>query len=1188
MNVSVLSRGSKALGLALLIVAMLCSVTPMVRAGEQRIVLRDYIKQEWKNELVTYPFKAEKGQCHPDSIRLLGPKGPMPVQLSNVSYWQDTPWVKAASISFVTDLAANATHTYTLAYGTTPTKREPVASDLQVKEDREVVEILTGKTGIRMLLGEMTYDKPIPASKVPGPVVTIRLADGTWFGGSRLYGPARVKSYRSRLLGRGPVFAKVHVRYEYEDGRALDVEVRLWAADSRLDGSMNVTPYDREAAVKLVSQGGWGRDPVLLKNGWELLLSPGMPGLRLHLTAEFYNERNPWGKHTYNGNRHVFESADVELAKEPAGNITYLSPWRDWWDGRTQVHWVFNTADRGKIFQIKRRDAGAWVEPAAPGTWPSHGNCRMTQKYVPVARNQDGSVGMRFNLATGRRAWVLDSGNLEEGTPERTLERMNEYVLDWPGDPKGAYPRLFMSGTELEEVRSRGPVDPKLVEQLKSRWSSFLGYPHGSDVDALGIYLLDGSPEMAAKTKVVERLRHHLGLMGNFDRMRSVNILAALYDALIDTDLITPAERKEFRSRMAFLGYLLADPATWSMERGYCSGNQNMSVSYIMNTALIGCLLPDHPKSKEWVRPALFQLEQWMSQSVGPAGEWPESVCNYAHVSASCMLPIAIAARNAGYRDYVNDPRMKKLFTYLAKQYTPPESRSGGQRTAGLSGTAPLGRAGAGSQWGLAGLMARATRDSDPAYSRHQQWSWKQTGFCRRISSRLGGYEYVYLDDTLASEMPDWGFDYFPRIGAIMRYGIGTRDEYYINFIINNSFAYPSESGGFPCIFAKGVPIAFRFAGTELREELLISRVLPARGSGTIEERENRFYHQGKRKISRFSTLPRQDYVQADLTIEGPKRLKLARAGQYKDKGLPAWPPVPREGKTPIGWRRQVLFVKAAQPAGVSYLVLRDTVSGGQPTMWQFWTVSEKIGTPTDVHDLGTFLADKPGDRVVEPRELKGNRFTAIGPFGVDTEFFVARPAGTARHTLRWGKTYEYSPIHRFSEYLDMLHLQMADDGAYFVAIVPRRRNEPVPEFSSLCDGRVIKVSGTFGADYVFLSGMDARAQTGQTAFSGTVASVQDRKEGLVLSLGARGSVRHKNAGLTSEGPAGVIISGKELTVLLQPNHEGQSVTLTAKRDLTLKDGTPAECRLERIDTGWVIKVPAGTSRVVLRRKQQE
>lgn len=39
---------------------------------------------------------------------------------------------------------------------------------------------------------------------------------------------------------------------------------------------------------------------------------------------------------------------------------------------------------------------------------------------------------------------------------------------------------------------------------------------------------MTGSPEVARETKVVERLTHHLGLLGNYDLMRNISTVAAL------------------------------------------------------------------------------------------------------------------------------------------------------------------------------------------------------------------------------------------------------------------------------------------------------------------------------------------------------------------------------------------------------------------------------------------------------------------------------------------------------------------------------------------------------------------------------------------------------------------------------------------------------------------------------------
>ncbi len=51
-------------------------------------------------------------------------------------------------------------------------------------------------------------------------------------------------------------------------------------------------------------------------------------------------------------------------------------------------------------------------------------------------------------------------------------------------------------------------------------------------------------------------------------------------------------------------------------------------------------------------------------------------------------------------------------------------------------------------------------------------------------------------------------------------------------------------------------------------------------------------------------------------------------------KELPEWPPALAKATGPVNWRRQVLFIKDEDPAGADYLVLRDTTSRGQPTMW--------------------------------------------------------------------------------------------------------------------------------------------------------------------------------------------------------------------------------------------------------------
>jgi len=1170
---------------------MLPVMAAVARAAEKTIVVSEQLGKEWEHELVSYPVEFPDGACRPESVRLKGPRGPVACQLSDVVYWPGSRHVKTARLWFVVDeLKAMTTEGYVLAYGPQAARSAEPGTDLTVTRKKDAVELGTSRFGVRMPLMEHRFGEGASASDVPGPVVAMRLEDGTWFGGSRLYGDRQIRSVSTNVVAAGPVFAEVAVRYSYVDGMTMDLRAQLAAGDNKVLWDMLV----RDPKARPVeSEEDWPTD------GWHLLLSPGLDPLEVVIYPEAHHSR--WGQKEYVRGKWVFQPEDVELAKQEFGELMRLVPWRDWWDETTKICLTFKTESRGPFLALAARDPGSWMEPAAPGTWVRFSDPRVRDKWVPLIHEKDGTVLMKFRASVGWRRWFIGGPQplllvparqgsrqlIFPGTETGVRHRFNEvkeYVLEWERNSDVQYPHLFLSREQLEQTRKRVPADTGAIEQYVQRArADTRETPCSGDSWALQAYLLSGSNETAEETRLVWRLGKNLALLGQYDLMRWVGPPVALFDTLIDSDLVSERQRRVFRAQMAFLGYVLADPAIWSIERGYCSGNPNMSVSYILNLGMVACVIQDHPMAGEWIKPAERMMDKWLGQ-VGPNGEWYESVTNYAFVSVANMLAFAVAAKNAGYHDYVNDPRMKRLMLYLVKQYTPPDPREGGKRKAGVRALPPSGRSWSGRAWGLAGVMARAIAADDPAYSRVMQWAWLQTGQSREIIQKLSGYETVYQDPTLPAEVPDWGSELFPQVCAILRHGLGTKDEWYLNFVVCLfSDWFESESGAFATIFAKGAPIAARFAGGYAeREELFMSRVHLARRRGTDEERRQRFCHTGERQFTAFSALPRQDYVAADFTIEEPRYINMEWGPLHNMKPVPEWPPVPEEGRGPVGWRRQVLFVKDADPAGASYLVLRDTVTGRQPTMWQFWTISERIGTAEQARDLGRFLADKPGDRIMPYRELKGDRLTAIGQFGVDVEFYIASPSDTPRYTLRWGTS--YLALGGFKEYMDLLHLQMPGDGAYFVALYPRRRSEPVPTFETLGEGTVIKVTGGFGSDYAFLSGEPTSASAGDATFRGTAASVQDRKDGLVLSLGAKGEAAYRDVSISCDAPASIRLPhGRRAEVMLPDGHTGTQVRLKLPGDYLLASGTVSGVSLTASAGGlYLLSVPGDIERVVL------
>jgi hypothetical protein len=292
------------------------------------------------------------------------------------------------------------------------------------------------------------------------------------------------------------------------------------------------------------------------------------------------------------------------------------------------------------------------------------------------------------------------------------------------------------------------------------------------------------------------------------------------------------------------------------------------------------------------------------------------------------------------------------------------------------------------------------------------------------------------------------------------------------------------------------------------------------------------------------SDLPCQAYVMTDIALRHQEDMPMSE----KIENLPAWPAlVGGYGQPPLDWRRQLLFLKGDAPGGDRYVILRDTVKGGAATRWQMWTTSEKIGTPEQVANRETFLADKPGAQILPARELPGgNRYTALGRFGVDLDYYIASPTDTPRHTLRWGITYkQYNTLYDYADYQDLLHLQLPGDGAYFVALFPRAQEAPAPVFSTRGEGTIIKVTGAFGTDHAFLSAQHTTATGDAVAFTGTAASVQDRQGALMLSLAAAGEVRYKEWGLKAEVPAGLRVDAGGATVTLSRERAEGTVRLT-------------------------------------------
>jgi hypothetical protein len=611
------------------------------------------------------------------------------------------------------------------------------------------------------------------------------------------------------------------------------------------------------------------------------------------------------------------------------------------------------------------------------------------------------------------------------------------------------------------------------------------------------------------------------------------------------------------------------------MERGYLSGNPNMSISYTLSLGIFACLLPDHPMAGQWADYCDRWMDKWLSDEVGAQGEWlSEGVSYGGQVSLPPLLAYATAAKRAGYRDFTNDPRLKKLVLYFAKQYVPPDPRRNNMRV-----SPPVGRAHAWQTSGYLGLAAKMTAKTDPAFSRALQWMWAQGNYPMQVGdTRLGGFESFYLDKTLPAEAPAWGTAFFPALGAVLRDGFNTPHEHYLNLLSHvdsrrNLDIWVADVGIVAAWFAYGKPVSagFNFGGSyHERHELLRNGVMLARNYDGAGNGKAPFGYYTETIPGALTALPGADYVCATYRITKPDNR------DWFPEKLPAWPAVTPATEARLTWTRQALFVRDADPAGPHWLLLRDTAAGGQPTEWQFWTLSEKLGTREQARDAG-FLAEKPGKAILPVRALPpGDRYTAAGQYDVDIEYFIAGPAHTPRHTLRYG-----GASFLLAEYQDLLHLQLPGDGAYYVAVFPRPRAEQVPAFAALADGKIIKVAGAFGTDYAFLATDATTATAEDVRVAGTAAGVQVRPAGTTLSLAAAGEVQWKAFGLQAPHAAAMHVAPDALTLSLPVDHPGGTLTVIAPAGWGLKKPA-AGVKLAAGVGGCALTVPKGVTSVTM------
>lgn len=758
-----------------------------------------------------------------------------------------------------------------------------------------------------------------------------------------------------------------------------------------------------------------------------------------------------------------------------------LEPWLRWW----------MRPEQGPVFSVYRDDspdmlcvgagfAGRWVDPKIPAA-------ERTAPFVNLMQDEQG-LHLDFVLRNGQRHWMI--GALDKETclgvlkdPKLSyspsvphqyvikhgqfpLNVVKDYVLDWDNE-KERYPHLLVTRAQVERYRLANAKAPPVGEAELERivndkpirqWSLHkpLSLYFATGNERVGQFLAEQA-EVAMQEAVDVLMKQPYVPYGSAPHhQQELGSAPLVADAVLDSKFVSPALRKKLLAQIAFCSYAVNRPDYWSEERGY-SGNPNMTTSVYGYEAALGSAIATHPKSREWTGQALAGLKSQLYDWSDSNGGWLEAP-HYAMVSYDAILGSALMAHNAGLSEMVFDPQMEKVINWFSKWSTPRDSRFFGYRH-----LPPVGNTYINEATGEFGILASIWKEKDPQFASQMQWmyrqhkSWEDPGIGGTYPT-MAGYRQILIDASIPEKAPPWGSELFPKTGVVLR----------------NKFPSDRETSV--------LLLAGSFGGWRSHWDD-DSGSVTLWGKGRILADDFGYY----------GAAPIEDH-------NLPASPEMAPANIFDVKTFAPSKGFDYVSGTRGPWQRQIVFMKNEDPLAPNYFVISDTFKTAAPATWRMWFTANKItpGAPStlvegkeDV-DTDVFFATP------SPMDLKTEEKTRTSGGGI-------LPDGTQGRT----------PTTQIG-----LIATAPKEGAMTYVLYPRLKTEKPPVFTSLADGKVVRIQSNAGTDYVFLSATAFAWKEGSIAFEGKAGAVRFRGKQLILSLGEAGSIGARGQSLTAKQAA--------------------------------------------------------------------
>ncbi len=1106
-------------------------------AADPVLTIRDTIGREWLDEPIVWELPGARG----DKVRLLRDGRPIHAQIVASE--------TGLQILFVIDrLAKDAATTLTAELG----RQGPADTDLAITEEENAL-VLAGKfTAVRVNCGGTDHRSPI---------LGVRTASGQWTGsGAYNTATARPVGSQTELLEKGPVRLAARVTTTFDNGRTHVVTVAIWRGSRSIevDETFNVGPDDKyqfkscrndrdELAWEWWS---WYGDREGIEethpNNWIFRLGGG--SYQPREITYFGQASTDSDKGQVNRPSHSAVISEYALAHGETRRLEkYLAGHTQWRPDSVLWYLTSPTKDDGAdAVAVYTHSARHWrnpnVLPAPKGITLRTGANDMRI----ISRDGGRQLEIECPIGLGRRTWAIRTStrgemlstnavspttlDAERVRRSMGLDITRHWITDWP--MKNDYPRLFIKPNERASYYAR--LKGRGIDAPGNTLDFFLRHQDQANFDR-DYEAINRQADQIIQGYCSTGMDNTVGYPGWMLGYWHGIVVAGGVDNLCGTPFCTPEQARELKKKLAIITYALVSPDAWADKQiNYGWGSMNMPVGRWGGRVVMASALSDHPLAKDWLKDAGRYFRMLLETEYAPDGS--HISCPHYIGASSTSFYAWIALANSGLAEDVStSPALRKFARFYMQLMKPVDPRWEIRVLLNEGDTRPGSSP-------LPAILARLFKRTDPQLAGELMQLWIEGG--RDLSSGMGIPDALIIDPQIAPRPLRLGSQVNPGFGAFLRYRQpGTPEEAYLAFVGGDFMIDHANTDQFGFAWnEKGAPLT-DFAGsmyqpmasTAVSHTTIAWDVRPGGAADPGKGQAGNWYHDHQQpyvdlggqtprlhwqigfdestqdiletrgRVTRATDAPGAALLEGQVTVkalcETPTRqdnFAVAIAPQ-------AWPPSTLLDK-PFHWTRRLLYVKAAQAAGMNYLVIRDDFGGFQQRTPSFpcWWFAEDV-------------------------ELAQRSARFRGQFGVDTDLYVAVPSQgklfqdtfvhdqcepivSSRHRAKFDEPFREKQV--------LCRVEGRKDSGFLVVLFPYKRDEPRPAISNWQGDQGVQVTWKNETHFVLLDTVEHEVDADGIQAKATCLVVKlTGAQDFSICLPAGGEATFRDQKLSAAGP---------------------------------------------------------------------